>query len=221
MKASKKIISTIIVFTIISTIVTFSVNAASTPDDSTENIEIQNYETLQEDIDLAIEIADAKPLIADKTTSTLAREIIGSYPLRKGIILSTPTNASLGGLTFVGHAAIVYDTHTVVESLGDGVVTGSNNWYASKTKCYGITVRSTNASQDESVAEWCYKRIGCPYNYNFLDVNARDKFYCSQLVWAGFKDVCGINLNTSTLGAIITPMELVNTDETMKVYSKE
>lgn len=58
------------------------------------------------------------------------------------------------------------------------------------------------------------------YNYNFLNVNTRTKFYCSQLVWASYLDLYEIDLNTSTLGNIITPMELVNTDKTYTIYSK-
>ena len=50
--------------------------------------------------------------------------------------------------------------------------------------------------------------------------DTRAKFYCSQLVWASYLDLYEIDLNTSTLGSIITPMELVNTDKTYTIYSK-
>lgn len=91
----------------------------------------------------------------------------GTYPTRKGVILSTPTNASLGGKTFVGHSAIIYSASKVVESLGDGVTTGNNNWNSTKTKCYGVTVYGTTAAEDAAAADYCYNKIGCPYNYNF------------------------------------------------------
>lgn len=60
----------------------------------------------------------------------------------------------------------------------------------------------------------------CFCYYHFANVSTRNSFYCSQLVWASFKDLYGIDLNTGTLGAIVTPMELVNTDKTSVIYSK-
>lgn len=180
--------------------------------------DIANANGVEEDVEAAIELADSQPIVADKGVTT--RGITGIYPTRKGVILSTPTNASLGGKTFVGHSAIIYSASKVVESLGDGVTTGNNNWNSVKTKCYGVTVYGTTINEDAAAADFCYKKIGCPYNYNFLNVDTRSKFYCSQLVWASYLDLYGIDLNTSTLGKIITPMELVNTDKTFTIYSK-
>ena len=42
--------------------------------------------------------------------------------------------------------------------------------------------------------------LGKPYNYNYFNVSTRKKFYCSQLVWAAFKDNYGIDLDTSDFG---------------------
>ncbi len=180
--------------------------------------DIANVNNVEEDVATAIALADSQPIVADK--GVITRGITGTYPTRKGVILSTPTNASLGGKTFVGHSAIIYSASKVVESLGDGVTTGNNNWNSTKTKCYGVTVYGTTAAEDAAAADYCYNKIGCPYNYNFLNVNTRTKFYCSQLVWASYLDLYEIDLNTSTLGNIITPMELVNTDKTYTIYSK-
>lgn len=39
---------------------------------------------------------------------------------------------------------------------------------------------------------------GCkPYNWLYWDIATRKAFYCSQLVWAAFKDKVKVNLNTS------------------------
>lgn len=180
--------------------------------------DIPNANSVEEDVEAAIALADAQPIVADKGATT--RAATGTYPTRKGVILSTPTNASLGGATFVGHSAIIYSASKVVESLGDGVTTGNNNWNTVKTKCYGVTVVGTTTAQDAAAADFCYRQIGCPYNYNFLNVSTRSKYYCSHLVWASFLDLYSIDLNTSTLGKIITPMELVNTNKTVTIYSK-
>lgn len=185
---------------------------------ATDLTDIPNAQNVEENVAEEIAMADAQPVVADK--GVLTRAISGTYPTRKGVILSTPTNASLGGATFVGHAAIIYSGNTVVESLGNGVTTGSNNWNAVKTKCYGVTVKSTSSTQDAKAADWCYGKRGCPYNYNFLNVATRSKFYCSQLIWASFWDLYGIDLNAGSLGKIITPMELVNSTNTSVIYSK-
>lgn len=206
----KKIISIAICLVLMMSLTTISFAADLT--------DIPNANSVEEDVELAIALADSQPIVADKGVTT--RAISGTYPVRKGVILSTPTNASLGGATFVGHSAIIYSSGTVVESLGDGVTTGSNNWNSVKTKCYGVTVKGTTASQDAEAADWCYKKIGCPYNFNFLNVSTRTKFYCSHLIWASFWDLYGIDLNADSLGKIITPMELVNTNNTSVIYSK-
>lgn len=206
----KKIISiiTCLIFVMSLSIISFAADSTDIP----------NANSVEEDVELAIALADSQPIVADKGVTT--RAVSGTYPTRKGVILSTPTNASLGGVTFVGHAAIIYSASKVVESLGNGVTTGNNNWNTVKTKCYGVTVVGTTTAEDTAAADFCYRQIGCPYNYNFLNVSTRSKYYCSQLVWASFFDLYSIDLNTSTLGNIITPMELVNTDKTVTIYSK-
>lgn len=60
---------------------------------------------------------------------------------------------------------------------------------------------------------------GKKYNFDYLDVNTRKKFYCSQLVWASYKDKFGIDLNTSAYGAAVHPMELVNNSKTVTQYT--
>ena len=48
----------------------------------------------------------------------------------------------------------------------------------------------------------------------------KEKFYCSQLVWAAFKDNYGIDLDTSDFGDAVHPMELVNSSKTYTIYKK-
>ncbi len=116
-------------------------------------------------------------------------------------------------------AAIVYDRDRVVESLQDGVQFGTNRWDDRYTVTIGLTVNSTTLAQDAAAAEWCAGQRGKPYNYNFFDVETRDRFYCSQLVWASFHDLYGIDLNTWVFGQAIHPAELVLSDQTRTVYT--
>lgn len=171
-----------------------------------------------------IAAANSKPIQLDKGSHQVklggasVNAGVGSYPTRKGVILVTPDAYKY--LIPTGHAAIIYTDNSVVESLGGGVVRGSNRWWESKSQAYGVSVNSTTMAQDSTAANWAYAQIGKPYNLDFFNVNTRSKFYCSQLVWAAFKDNFGIDLNTGAWGAAIHPMELVDTPLTYLVYRK-
>ncbi len=134
----------------------------------------------------------------------------GTYPTRKGVILVTQSG-SIGKV--LGHAAIVYSASTVVEALPKGVVLGNNDWNLTKSNLAAVTVKNTTAAQDRTIANYCYNKIGTRYNYNYYDMSTRKLFYCSHLIWAGYKDVYGIDLNTSAYDAItkkaIGPFEFV------------
>ena len=169
----------------------------------------------------------------DKVSATSAGEDVstwndatmqsyGTYPRRYGVILVTADKYK--GLIPTGHAAIVWSYDRVVESLPQGVTTGNNDWYKSKITCFGITAYGTTASQDSAASNWCYSQKGKPYNYNYFNTGTRKSFYCSQLVWAAYKDLYGINMNTpafvTTLGNPVHPLELVASPATYIVYQK-
>lgn len=173
----------------------------------------------QEKVERLEKEIEQKELELDKENKlSIGTQAMGTYPRRKGVILVTKDKYK--GLIPTGHAAIVYAHGTVVESLSGGVTTGANNWYQTRNTCYGVTVIGTTTAQDASAADWCYGKIGRPYNWNYLDPHTRSKFYCSQLVYAAFLDKYGINLDTSDFGVAVHPMELVNTSRTSKIYEK-
>lgn len=157
--------------------------------------------------------------VRTKATSKAAQgEATGTYPQRKGVMLVTPDKFK--NLIPTGHAAIIYDPGTVVEALSSGVQKGENRWYETKSQAYAVTVSSTTPSQDAWAADWAHSQIGKPYNFNYLSVNTRSKFYCSHLLWAAYKDGYGIDLNTSAWGRAVHPMELVNSNHTELVWRK-
>lgn len=141
---------------------------------------------------------------------------MGTYPTRKGVILVT--SDSYKGLIPTGHAAIVYSQSYVVEALNPRIVVQRNNWKSKHTQFWGMGVNATSEEQDARAADYCYRQVGKKYNFNWLNVKTRSKFYCSQLVWAAFKDLYGINLDTSAFGQAIHPMEIVKSPETSQVY---
>ncbi|MBQ6376816.1 MAG: hypothetical protein IJJ52_04230 [Lachnospiraceae bacterium] len=143
----------------------------------------------------------------------------GSYPTRKGTILVTTDFYK--GLIPTGHAAIVYSRNNVIESVSNGVVWGKNNWKSTKREFYGVTLRNTSGNQDAAAADWCRKQIGKRYNFNYFNTGTRQRFYCSQLVWAAFKDKYGINMNTAAFGNAVHPIELVTTNKTCTIYYRK
>lgn len=158
------------------------------------------------------------PRVRTSTRLAAAASDNGAYPSRKGVILAT--SDALKGLIPTGHAAMVYGSSTIIESNSAGVVWGANDWAYTRQKAYAVTVDSTSEAQDAAAAEWTRAQLGKGYNYNFLNTSTRSKFYCSQLVWAAFKDKFGINLDTSAFLWAIHPMELVSTPKTRLVWSK-
>lgn len=165
-----------------------------------------------------VDRANSLPVVADpKGVST--RSAIGSYPTRKGVILVTPDKY---GIFNVGHAAIVFEDGKLTESVSTGVKWSPNDWKYHKTQIYGVAPRSTSRAQDAAASTWASHQRGKPYNWNFADVNTRSRFYCSQLVWAAFKDNFGVDLNRGDIaGHIIYPMELVTNGKVYLLYRKQ
>ncbi|MBE6081073.1 MULTISPECIES: YiiX/YebB-like N1pC/P60 family cysteine hydrolase [Tissierellales] len=179
-----------------------------------EVFDSETVEKIKEEIEKNLVIVPDKTEDADKEQNNS----FGTYPTRKGVILVTADK--LKGIIPTGHAAIIYSSGTVVESLSNGVTTGNNDWNRTRGTCYGVTVTSTTISEDASAANYCYNKIGLPYNFNYLNPYTRSKFYCSQLVYAAFLDLYDINLDTAAFAIAVHPMELVNTDKTMTIYEK-
>lgn len=165
--------------------------------------------------------------------------VSGNDPFRKGMILSHP--GAFGAIDMsnpesvgsgVGHSGIQYEPSSVVES---GAIPGTkiclcvhydyNNWDSRGENFYGMGVCATSQAQDDAVANWCADRadIQLPYNYNFFNIQARDQFYCSHLVWAGYLDVTGVNLLDSgaTANAIVSPNALITSRNTSVEFYHE
>ena len=130
-----------------------------------------------------------------------------------------------GSAGFAGHAAIVSDSrYETIESYAksfspidkDGVQIYDNDW---GSRSGSLLVRPYNATSDDysEAVEFAETKIGLPYNWNFLDKNATDKYYCSQLVWQAWLDAV-INIESGSIpNAIIAPADLVNSSNTYVV----
>lgn len=156
----------------------------------------------------------------DKTKSYSVdyRRKSGKYPTRKGVILVTQDTCK--NTIPMGHCAIIYSKNYIIQATTKGVTKSKNNWKSTKNSCFGVTVKATSVAQDAKAADWCYKKRSKPYNSNYLNVSTRKKFYCSQLIWAAFKDLYKIDLNMDYFGKAIHPVEFVNTAKTKIIYRK-
>lgn len=155
------------------------------------------------------------------TTDSLATaESFGTYPTRDGVMLVTADSSSLG--YHYGHAGIIWTASTTVESMSDtGVQYFDNDWDSRYSTVEGITCSETTADQDNAASNWCAGQVGKPYNWNFFYTSTRNSFYCSQLVWASFHDLYGIDIdqNSSVLGAIV-PVDLPTEPNIWIIYEK-
>lgn len=216
----KKVISTLLVL-VIALSINVNVSAKEANLDPTVVFD-------EKELSLIAKSARSKTIYQDKGVGLISKSqnlvasasvaSSGTYPTRYGVILITEDKFK--GIIPTGHAAIIWTSTTVVESLSNGVTTGPNDWNTSKSTCYGITVSGTTTAQDNAASNWCYKQIGKPYNYNYLDKNTRTKFYCSQLVYAAFLDNYNINIDTSAFVTAVHPMELVDSSNTYTIYVK-
>lgn len=138
------------------------------------------------------------------------------YPTRAGIILVT-TDGSFGSL--VGHAGIIWSSKTTIESFpSTGVKKFKNDWDSRYKKVWAVTTKKLIANQENAVSNWCANQVGKPYNWEFTKPHLRNKFYCSQLVYAGFLDKYNLNLNYGSW--IVFPYDLVRTNNTYIIYKK-
>lgn len=156
---------------------------------------------------------------AVKTNGINLMESSGTYPTRSGVILVTSDSNTLG--IHYGHAGIVWNPSTTVESMSDGVQRLPNIWNSRYNNVQGISVSDTTSEQDEKASDWCDDQVGKPYNWNFFNTSTRSKFYCSQLVWAAYKDLYNINIDSkSSIPGVIIPVDLPNQPNVYNVYVK-
>ncbi|MDR1773742.1 MAG: hypothetical protein LBR30_02580, partial [Clostridioides sp.] len=232
--------STLLIGILLSTLCQSSFANETDEDISTEENEMTLGERMDNDPNVSIEEKwqyqldefdkiDAKirenGIESTEKDPNITRRITGTYPRRKGAILVTK-DGKYGEL--IGHAGIVYDEDTTVESFGkgapwkpakdDGVQLYKNNWDIKKKTVYGLGVRVTTKAIDEKAAQWCWNKIGTHYNWNVFDTERVDKLYCSQLVYRAYKAEANINLNYN--GGIVRPMDLVNSNLTHIIYTK-
>lgn len=166
------------------------------------------------------EVVSTEPQKSGETTEGIAGKKYGKWSKRAGVICITDSYAS-SFLFNNGHAGIyaVNERSTIESNMSNGVYRETRDWrsnYKGNT-IIQVTVKGTSVAQDRAAARWAEKQIGKGYNKQFFNISRRDKFYCSQLVWAAFKDTCKVDIGTAAWGHAIHPFELYNA-KTKLVY---
>lgn len=202
--------------------------------------ELQLLEALQKQIEAYTadtEILESKSVVGD-TKDMQTRAKIGSWSWRDGVMCLTD-----GGKSMVffnsWHAAIVMpqNNYTVAEAINPerGVVKtistpNTNNFSSRYTKftVWQVGVKTTTVNQDYQAGHWAGAQVGKPYNGEILgDIRRKDKFYCSQLVWAAYYYTCGYDLdlpenNTHPIIGVSTwrihPKEILDHSGTVIIY---
>lgn len=134
--------------------------------------------------------------------------------------------AGLGGIT--GHIAIVEDVITdsrgnpeyirLIEAIDDGVVRSilddTRYLYRLATVMY---VRGASDDDIDNAIDFCIGELGADYELDFQkDTEAgQDGWYCSELVWAAYKNQ-GIDIEVSGNGEPgVTPRDIKNSSLTI------
>ena len=179
----------------------------------------------EEELDLfeksALDGAYTDPVEPDN--KNFSRAAVGSWSWRDGVICITDSYAKTP-LFNNGHAGIVavapYYDKVVEANPGDGVQAQPGAWSHrfSQHTVWQLGVKRTSVAQDQAAAAWATRQIGKPYNRQFSNINRRDAFYCSQLVWAAYKDTTRVDIGTWEYGYPIHPFELIHSNETQIIY---
>lgn len=145
------------------------------------------------------------------------------------VLVSYDLNSGSSAIGF-GHAAIVSRKKAkTVEAWHKnwspikqhGVRRYNNNW-GSRKKVYGLWVKKSNNTKYVNAAKYAEKQADQkkPYNLNFFDKKTTKKFYCSQLAWRAWKNQ-GHDIDNIKIDSVVSPMELVNSNNTKVFYHKK
>ncbi|MFS8304153.1 septation ring formation regulator EzrA [Bacillus altitudinis] len=146
-------------------------------------------------------------------------DVLVSYDLNSG-------SSAIG----LGHAAIVSQEkkqtveswHKLWSPIKQHGVRKYNNTWANRKKVYGLWVKKSNNTKYVNAAKYAEKQAKDkkPYNLNFFDKKTTKKFYCSQLAWRAWKNQ-GHDIDHNKKDLVVSPMELVNSNNTKIFYHKK
>lgn len=140
---------------------------------------------------------------------------------------------SKGGFGITGHIAIVegkyYDAAKnmnyirIIEAIDVGVVRSClDDTRVDDKNVTLLRVSTANSDQVSNAVSFCVNQLGKKYSLDFgKDTSASEKdWYCSELVWAGYKNQ-GIDIETDGWGEPgVTPRDIKNSSKTFIINFK-
>ena len=161
-------------------------------------------------------------------TSCPSKASYGKYKLTSKLQKGDIIFESKGGFGITGHIAIVEGIFTsngktyvrVIEAISDGVCRGILD--DTRVGDKGVTVyrvSGATTSQKNSAVNFCKSQLGKKYSLDFAkDTSSSEKdWYCSELVWAAYKNQ-GIDIEVAGNGEPgVTPRDLRNSSLTYTV----
>jgi uncharacterized protein YycO len=159
---------------------------------------------------------------SNSTISAYARSPLGT---KGDVLVSYEINSGSSSIG-VGHAAIVSRDYTrTVESFAkswipinkDGVQYYPNTWKG-RSNVFGLWVKKASDTDYANAASYAQGKIGKAYNWNFANKFSTSAFYCSQLAWRSWEQQ-GINIDYVKFDTVVTPAELVKSENTTIFYS--
>ena len=172
----------------------------------------------------------SKKVITNPDSMNTSYTIEGSWSWRDGVIcissVSTNSNWTHGHAGIIAPSPYFYATCEANPNEGStvhGVEIRYGEWYSADDgyDIWQVGVISTSEAQDATAAQWAVGKLNLPYGNPFITpLSARNKFYCSHLVYAAYLDTCGVNLDTSSYPLMIHPYELFQNSQTAIIFRK-
>ena len=129
------------------------------------------------------------------------------HDIEKGdIILSVTHNdllMAIDGENVVHHATLCIKTpesnadtaFITIEGVGKNIAYFSlDDIRNNDDTAYVMRCKNITAEQINKIVEFAQKQIGKPYNTNFIKKEEEESFYCTQLVWAAYREA-GIEID--------------------------
>lgn len=147
------------------------------------------------------------------------------FVLRESSMNFIPLAAEFITYYFGGHAGIVYDGNTIIETTGmdinpdyNKVITSSVNIFYRHEEVNTIGLRVKAPEEDIIKAtNYAYSTLGTPYNYSFI-FDRKDKLYCTDLISRSFGKEAGLDYNLDKDGIATSCNDLVISEDTFITY---
>lgn len=152
---------------------------------------------------------------------------ISVYDLEPGDLFFVRSNFKSGLIPgYWSHTAIFWgfdenNTPLVVEAMSYKPVRFTSVYdYIERRQHYIIAkVQGVDAETKRKAADWAAEQVGKPFDYWYPSKQANgSSFYCSELLWAAYLNVAGIDFDTGKYLDGVAPQEIFD-DSRLVVYN--